>query len=515
MNAVTTGKVRVPKFQRSYVWRPSDVIKLLDSIYRGFPIGILLLWQTDVPGGKSSIGPLEFEVEPNSQGMYLVDGLQRTTSLVGALISHPDVRDERFSIFFDVEKERFVGPSQGVRPHKSVPLTEVLNSRTLLSWVRRFGDEFNENELDTIDEMAGSVRDYKIPVYIVPQHAEQTLREVFDRVNGAGQPISRADIFHALFAHDADAGSPKAVASSLARKGFGAISENRIVQTLLGLRGGDISRDFHSEFRKGESIEDWFVKTETALEMAIEFLIQQGVPHLRLMPSTLPLPVLATFFYLHPEPEPWTKRMLSQWLWRSWTNGLGTGSGGQTPALRRAINIINPVQKQDIHPPESFRAVQQLLEMIPETQLTSLRVDRFSAGTASTRLALLALAHRRPLGPTGQQLDLRELFEKHGSDLIGQIFRSVPRTDLANRILWLPEWGDVLAIDDEIFRHSHLIPSIDMSTKFIEPEEVLARRRDEIYSAMRRFVIHKTDPEAVARRPLSALLVADPPAETE
>ena len=41
-----SGRVVIPEFQREYVWRPSKAPRLLDSLYRGFPISSLLLWES-------------------------------------------------------------------------------------------------------------------------------------------------------------------------------------------------------------------------------------------------------------------------------------------------------------------------------------------------------------------------------------------------------------------------------------------------------------------------------------
>ncbi len=41
-----TGEIRLPLMQRDYVWRPAKVVKLLDSLYRQWPIGCFYVWNT-------------------------------------------------------------------------------------------------------------------------------------------------------------------------------------------------------------------------------------------------------------------------------------------------------------------------------------------------------------------------------------------------------------------------------------------------------------------------------------
>ncbi|RAP26722.1 hypothetical protein C2W64_01438 [Brevibacillus laterosporus] len=46
ISKITSGQIRIPAFQRGFVWSPEQVALLLDSIYKGFPIGSVLLWRT-------------------------------------------------------------------------------------------------------------------------------------------------------------------------------------------------------------------------------------------------------------------------------------------------------------------------------------------------------------------------------------------------------------------------------------------------------------------------------------
>ena len=56
---VAAGKIRVPRFQRAFVWKQPDLSALLDSVLRGFPIGSILVWDTDWGiDSTPRIGPL-------------------------------------------------------------------------------------------------------------------------------------------------------------------------------------------------------------------------------------------------------------------------------------------------------------------------------------------------------------------------------------------------------------------------------------------------------------------------
>jgi uncharacterized protein with ParB-like and HNH nuclease domain len=49
---IERGELRLPEMQRRYVWRSTRVRDLLDSLYRGYPSGSILVWETDVGGSK-------------------------------------------------------------------------------------------------------------------------------------------------------------------------------------------------------------------------------------------------------------------------------------------------------------------------------------------------------------------------------------------------------------------------------------------------------------------------------
>lgn len=46
VDQVSAGEIRLPEIQRSYVWKPTQVARLVESLYRGYPSGSLLLWST-------------------------------------------------------------------------------------------------------------------------------------------------------------------------------------------------------------------------------------------------------------------------------------------------------------------------------------------------------------------------------------------------------------------------------------------------------------------------------------
>src|SRR5262249_24724117 len=85
---IERGELRLPEMQRRYVWRSTRVRDLLDSLYRGYPSGAILLWETD-----ESVPLQDFAVSqqgnPFQSTRLLLDGQQRLTSLCAVIRGEP------------------------------------------------------------------------------------------------------------------------------------------------------------------------------------------------------------------------------------------------------------------------------------------------------------------------------------------------------------------------------------------------------------------------------------------
>jgi uncharacterized protein with ParB-like and HNH nuclease domain len=78
------GELRLPEIQRHYVWRATRVRDLLDSLYRGYPSGSILMWETDEPVPTRDFAIAQ-ETNAFAGRKLLLDGQQRLTSLTAVL----------------------------------------------------------------------------------------------------------------------------------------------------------------------------------------------------------------------------------------------------------------------------------------------------------------------------------------------------------------------------------------------------------------------------------------------
>lgn len=102
---IERGELRLPEMQRQYVWRAPRVRDLLDSLYRGYPSGAILLWESDeeVPLQDMAVAQT---ASPYATKRLLLDGQQRLTSLSAVIRGEPvQVRNRKrpIEMLFNLE----------------------------------------------------------------------------------------------------------------------------------------------------------------------------------------------------------------------------------------------------------------------------------------------------------------------------------------------------------------------------------------------------------------------------
>jgi uncharacterized protein with ParB-like and HNH nuclease domain len=120
IDAIYNGQIGLPDIQRPFVWRNVKVRELFDSMYRGYPVGYLLFWETGVIAGTKKIGTNEKQLAPNR---VIVDGQQRLTSLYAVIKGIAVVREnyasEKIEIAFNPLEDRFEVPDAAIRRNKA------------------------------------------------------------------------------------------------------------------------------------------------------------------------------------------------------------------------------------------------------------------------------------------------------------------------------------------------------------------------------------------------------------
>lgn len=101
LSNIKSGSIAIPEMQRPFVWDSSKVRDLVDSLYKGFPVGYIIVWQN--PDVKLKDGT------KSSGKKVLIDGQQRITAMAAAIVGQEVLDDhykwKRISMQLDLDFE--------------------------------------------------------------------------------------------------------------------------------------------------------------------------------------------------------------------------------------------------------------------------------------------------------------------------------------------------------------------------------------------------------------------------
>ena len=207
---IDRGDVALPDIQRPFVWSTAKVRDLFDSMLKGFPVGYLLFWATELAGSRQ-IGTNTKDAKVAR--WLIVDGQQRLTSLYAVLTGHPVVREDyaetRLRLAFCPLDGRFQVTDAATErnPEFLADMTPIWHDYrgTVRSYVQRLQSSrgpLAEDQEDAIGDWFDRLRDLRLyPFQVVELDAgmdEEEVADVFVRINSEGIPLNRADFILTL-----------------------------------------------------------------------------------------------------------------------------------------------------------------------------------------------------------------------------------------------------------------------------------------------------------------------------
>lgn len=234
------GKIGLPDLQRPFVWPNVNVRNLFDSLYRGYPAGFLLFWNTGAEGTLRTIGA---DAKQHAPSLAIVDGQQRLTSLYavikGAEVLRATFKRERIKIAFNPLAERFdVADAAVVKDKAYIPDVAVLwkPGTDLFGRVHDYLQGLGQVRDLTPDQVKSAqsaisklhnLPHYQFTALTLDQTVgAETIAEVFVRINGEGKKLNQADFIMTLMSVFWDEGRAEleAFARNATRPGEGQAS---------------------------------------------------------------------------------------------------------------------------------------------------------------------------------------------------------------------------------------------------------------------------------------------------
>ncbi|WP_020507841.1 DUF262 domain-containing protein [Lamprocystis purpurea] len=385
------GRIRIPPFQRGIKWKWTDAAKFFDSLYRGYPVGTLLFWETSAEPAELLFGALRISAQARSDALWVVDGQQRLVSLARVLLA-PEPDADEFALYFDLDQSTFVRPprNRAEDPSRWLPMTAVADSERLMQWVFEHvaKDPVRRERTFTLGKR---IREYEIPAYLVRATREETLREIFGRTNATGRRLQETEVFDALRGARGQTrpATMVQVVADLEDFNFGPVDETLLYRLLRVLRGVDVierTNDGPLRLTAADAMAAYRETAQTA-ERVIQFLkADVGIPHYALLPYKQPFVLLGQFFQHYPHPRPRSRDLLARWVWRGALNGAHQGTTVSTRArIERSVS-----DSEDT-------AVQRLLAMLEaRPAVLPEPTSPFNFRHAASKLQTLALLDLMP-----------------------------------------------------------------------------------------------------------------------
>ena len=399
---IMNGNIRIPSFQRGFVWDADRVAHLMDSIYKGFPFGTLLFWRTKTAlNTERHLGPYQLpDNDPDYPIDYILDGQQRATSIFGVfqsgLAPMPGEDESIFEIYFDLTQEANVQdsnfiyvPKSEFDPERHFPLKLIFNPPEYRKFLRTMPEKI-ANSVDTLYQRFTTAR---IPIQTFATDDRTAVAIVFERINRLGVELDTLQLLSAwTWNEEFDLQEEFSdLAEELGPYGFrnvgedsdlllrccaAIIAEEASPQAIINLSGNEVRERF-KEIRKGILGGVDFLRTSISAYSA----------------SVLPFPTiiipLSVFFSTandqdtHPSAD--THDVLVRWVWRTF---LSRRYSKRLEQLNQDIGEIAKLKNGQESSLGNFD-VELDGEFFTKSQ--------FNLNTANTKTFILMLANEGPL----------------------------------------------------------------------------------------------------------------------
>ncbi len=462
LKELTDGRLRIPRFQRPFIWRRDQMTDLLDSVHKQYPIGSLLVWETDEPiPTLDRLGPFRFKPSGEQQVGYLLDGHQRLSTLAGALVARDgaelaSVDDDpgRWDLAWSIESQRFQHvPAAAAADATLFPLTSLLDTLRFFTAVdglrRELADRPNlaDAAVADISRVARSFQHYRVPVIRIRQTGLSEAVEIFARLNSKGQAMAPDQMVSALMYRRTDgrefdlAADIDGLAEQLAEQDYSDIDRTTILRAILANLDEDIYRTDWTRLtseRRDELLTRMQVgvdRTRVSLDLAVGFLKGVGVTTSRLLPYSLQLVLLSAFFDRQAQASSAQLEVLRRWFWVSSFSGWFGGANSSR------VNSLIDEFRHNLATAASERPV--VLATFDQEARALPHPTSFDMRSARTRSLLLVMLSLEPKSLDGDPVrDLgRSLVEK-GPAAVGRILQQLPQELVArpaNRMFRPPE----------------------------------------------------------------------------
>lgn len=400
---IEKGQIKIPKFQRNFVWSIDKTAKLLDSILKGYPVGTFIFWETNERlNDIKNIGNLELPAIPDDiKVQYVLDGQQRITSLYAAYLGakiqkEGEKKITNYSdIYVDLEGDVENNDDQIViseRPEVGAYITlhEVLNFK---DHFMKMQEKYNKELVKKIYTYSQTFSTYDFSTIILRKEDIDSAIEVFTRINTGGQTLTLFEIMSAkTYDEEQDFDMEdrfQELLRELEERKYETISSSVIlsVLSLILSKNKECKRKVILQLDKQAIIDIWD-NVISSLKQTVDYLRSvYRIPVSAILPyDSLLVPFAYFFYYQKEKPKGDQIKFLEEFFWRM-SLSLRYSSATESK-LAQDIKRIDEILKGQR---PNYDDVKVYLNSPKDLIETS-----FSAGSSYCKAILCLLAYHEP-----------------------------------------------------------------------------------------------------------------------
>ncbi len=394
INDIEKGILKIPQFQRDFVWTKEKSAKLLDSIFKGYPIGTFILWKTkESLRSIRNLGNAKLPETPEGDYIqYVLDGQQRLTSLFASIkglkLERENRTDDFAEIYIDLtasEHQEVVITNISEKNEKEiVKIVDLISGD--LTYLVGFPKEYHTK----LAEYKKRIESYSFSMILIKEASIDVATDIFTRINVTGKPLSVFEIMVAKTFDDTKkfdlAERFNELIENLKAVDYETISDATVLQAVSVLLKKECSKQVILKLDKHQFIDIW-PNVVDSLEKAIEYFRNfYRIPVSKLLPYNALLIPFTYFFFYHPDrPTGEKKRYLQDFFWR--TSLGGRYSHSLESKLAQDIKKIDSILEGNL--PKYDYPIDISPEFINEN-------GWFSAGRSYIKAILCIFAHQQP-----------------------------------------------------------------------------------------------------------------------
>lgn len=427
IDKISSGEIRIPSFQRGFVWEPEAVAFLMDSLYKEYPIGAVLLWRTkEQLVNDRQLGRFTLPAPTKDYPIdYVLDGQQRLTSIFSVFQTElkPDDDPNWKDIYYVIGKQastqetRFIPLAEDeVDFAKHFPLSVLFDSVRY----RRATEKLDDDTKQEVDKLQEIFKEVTVPVQLMETDDRSIVAIVFERINRTGVPLNSFQLLTAWsWSTDFDLQEKlDELSAELSGYGFDGIAEdqNLLMKCFTGYILNDTSPGALMKLN-GDMIRDNFEAIKNGLKSTVDFLKQElNLYSIQYMPYPALIVSFVKFFgsvklngQLYTDKQ---RRQLIRWFWRCCFS-------------RRYSSGVNDAHRSDLAAMEKLRLDENtdICTFKCDVSTTFFTTNQFSISSVNTKTFITMLASKGPRSfISGAKVDLSTTLKQASSKEFHHIF---------------------------------------------------------------------------------------------